>query len=152
MWMMAVLLLASAAGACEERGTRTAATIPREKFVAANVALRIGDTTQAARTEALRKHRVTEAQLRAFVAAHVGDTLLAGAWDEIARGVEAKRPEAEESASVAPVEPNPPAAPQVVQKLPRVMRPRAPVPRPVEEKDTAVAAPPMPAPDSAPPP
>jgi hypothetical protein len=120
--------------------------------VAANVALRTGDTTKTARAGVLREHKVTEDQLRVFVAAHAGDTLLAGVWDEIAKGVEAKRPEADTSTSVAPVQVAAPAPPAVPRKLPRVMQPRTRVRTAVAEKDTAGDSPGTPASDSTPPP
>jgi hypothetical protein len=92
---------------------------------------------------------VTEDQLRAFVAAHAGDTLLAAVWEEIAKGVEAKRPEADTSTSIAPVQVAAPAPPVVPRKLPRVMQPRTRVRAPVEARDTA-ASPAAPARDSTP--
>ncbi len=149
--MVVVLLLVGAGGGCERRAAQSAKTISRQQFVAASVALRTSDTTKAARAHALKEHEVTEAQLRAFVAAHAGDTLLAGVWDEIAKGVEAKRPEIEASASVAPVQQADPAPPEVIRKLPRVMQPRARVRVLVKEKDTAATSRGTPAPDSTPP-
>lgn len=151
--MVAVLVVwGSASGGCDRRGAQTRDIISQEKFVAANVALRTGDTAQDARVEALKQHGVTEDQLRAFVAAHAGDTLLAAVWDEIAKGVEAKRPEADTSTSVAPVQVAAPAPPVVPRKLPRVMQPRTRVRTAVAEKDTAGDSPATPASDSTPPP
>ena len=147
--MMAVLAVVSASGGCDTRRGRSADTISRAKFVAANVALRTGDTTEVARAGVLREHKVTEDQLRGFVTMYAGDTLLAGVWDEIAKGVEAKRPETDVDASVAPVQPASPASPDVVRELPRVMRPRTRVRVQAIAKDTAADGPATPAPDSA---
>ena len=148
--MVAVLVVwGSASGGCDRRGAQTRDIISQEKFVAANVALRTGDTAHDARVEALKQHGVTEDQLRAFVAAHAGDTLLAAVWEEIAKGVEAKRPEADTSTSVAPVQVAAPAPPVVPRKLPRVMQPRTRVRAPVEARDSA-ASPAAPARDSTP--
>jgi hypothetical protein len=62
-------------------------TIPREKFVAANVALRsLADSaTPATRVATLRKHGVTEQQLKGFVHGHARQPgELAKAWEQIA--------------------------------------------------------------------
>jgi hypothetical protein len=61
--------------------------IPREKFVRANVAVRsLGDDAPASRrAEVLRRHGVTERQLKAWVRAQSSDPeTLAKAWEEIA--------------------------------------------------------------------
>lgn len=82
----ALLLLVSAA-ACS--GSGPADTLPRERFVAANVALRaIPDTATGAdslRAAALKEAGVTAPQLRAWVRGHRRDSeLLADVWREIA--------------------------------------------------------------------
>lgn len=74
-------------------GRDAAAAIPRERFVAANVALRtVPDTVgnaAALRQEALKKHRVTEKELKGFVAAHGRDPeFMAGVWRDIAQRVD----------------------------------------------------------------
>lgn len=150
IWLLSALLVWTVtAGGCERRATLRANTISRERFIATNVALRTLDTAKTNHAEVLKRSRVTEDQLRAFVLAHARDTLLAGVWDEIAKGVEAKRPETEAAASVAPVPQADPAPPEVMRKLPRVVPPRASVRAPIAEKDTAVDGPATPVPDSA---
>lgn len=126
---------ALALAAC--RGQETApGTIPREKFVAANVALRsLADSaTPATRAAVLRKHGVTEAQLKRYVSVHAGQPEeLAKAWERIAftldslggappptpvvptpAGVPPVRPQSDpvraESARVVPPPPPPPVA------------------------------------------
>lgn len=82
-------------GACGRAEPEPAGSvISRQRFVAANVALRMLDSTATAaqRDSVLRRHRVTEEQLRGFVAAHAGDTVLAGVWEQIATGLEAAQP------------------------------------------------------------
>jgi hypothetical protein len=61
--------------------------IPREKFVAANVALRSlpDSATPELRAATLRKHGVTEQQLKAWVNGHARQPQeMAKAWEEIA--------------------------------------------------------------------
>lgn len=114
--------------------------IPRERFIRANVALRsIPDTAagvDSARARALRKERVTPAQLTAWVRAHQGDgKLMAETWREIVRRVDAAAPPAAlpPSAGVPPI---PPSA---------GIPPRPPtVPSPPLEKGTGANAPPPP--------
>lgn len=82
----ALLLLGSVA-ACS--GDSRPDTLPRERFVAANVALRaIPDTAVGAdslRAAALKKAGVTAPQLRAWVRSHREETeLVADVWREIA--------------------------------------------------------------------
>lgn len=85
-------LLALALAAC---GTETASGgISREQFIRANVALRaVSDTSRQVdtlRSRALRKEKVTPAQLNAWLRAHRNDTeLLAETWTEIARRADA---------------------------------------------------------------
>jgi hypothetical protein len=79
-----MLAVAAACG-----GDRGAPTIPREKFVAANLALRaIPDTAHdrdSLRTAALRRLRVSEKDLRAYLQRHERNTaLVASLWAEIA--------------------------------------------------------------------
>ncbi|HEU0013493.1 MAG TPA: hypothetical protein VFQ45_07400 [Longimicrobium sp.] len=84
------LLAAAALSACG-RADAAAGAIPRDRFVAANVALRlVPDTVPNAdslRAAALRKHRVTAKELRAFVTAHEAE-YLAEAWKAIAERVD----------------------------------------------------------------
>ncbi|HYJ78279.1 MAG TPA: hypothetical protein VEW03_01650, partial [Longimicrobiaceae bacterium] len=75
---------------CGKSGEAAPAAIARERFVAANVAVRTAtDSTQAGRDSALRLTGVTAAQLHAFVNAHARDPLyLSGVWMEVADSVE----------------------------------------------------------------
>lgn len=88
---LAALLVASTACRTEP----AAGALSREKFVAANLALRsIPDSTDQAdslRQAVLRKHRVGRPELRGFVAAHSNDPeLMASVWKEIADSLEAR--------------------------------------------------------------
>lgn len=77
----AVLSLAACGGGAP------AEVMPREKFVRANVAVRLlGDDAPASRrAEVLRRHGVTERQMKAWVRARSRDPeTLAKAWEEIA--------------------------------------------------------------------
>lgn len=81
------LLLLLVSTACSPGGS--AEIVPRDRFVAANLALRaIPDTAHGAdslRAAALKKTGVTPPQLRAWVRGHRRDTgLLAEVWREIA--------------------------------------------------------------------
>lgn len=81
--IFAILLSAAACG----RGGGAAGEIPRETFIAANVELRaLPDTaTPERRAAVLRRHGVTERQLKAWVAANAREPeVLAKAWTEIA--------------------------------------------------------------------
>jgi hypothetical protein len=85
-------LLALSLAACGG-GRDASAAIPRERFVAANVELRtVPDTVRdaaALREQALKAHRVTDEELKAFVAAHGGDaTYMADVWREISHKVD----------------------------------------------------------------
>ena len=80
-----VLVLAG----CSGGGGGGGETIPRQKFVDANVALRsVPDTvpgTDSLRVAVLRKLRVTDRELRAFVQRNGTDTeLMAAVWKEVA--------------------------------------------------------------------
>lgn len=98
----ALLLLALAAGGCDRAGAERTDTISRERFVAANVALRTvrvpsGDSAKTradsvraradsarARQAVLKKQGLTPAQLQAYLDAHRSDTeALATTWKEI---------------------------------------------------------------------
>ncbi|HEY0014984.1 MAG TPA: hypothetical protein VGC13_01655 [Longimicrobium sp.] len=76
-------LLLSACGGDEQ----PAGVISRDKFIAANVAVRTlpDDATPERRQEALRKHGVTDRQLKAWVTVNARDPeVLAKAWEQIA--------------------------------------------------------------------
>jgi hypothetical protein len=125
-------LLALAAAACGgDKGP--AGVIPREKFVAANVALRSlpDSATPQQRTATLRKHGVTERQLKAWVNGHTGEPQeMAKVWEEIAFKLD--------SIGGAPV-------PAIGRPDPRVPPSRLPHElRPVGTPDGRVAAPPPP--------
>lgn len=99
----ALLLVVALAGCAKADAPR--GTISRERFVAANVALRSLDSTATAaqRDSVLRAQRVSARQLRAFVAAHARDTVLAGVWEQIAKGVEVAQPTPDSAASPEPL-------------------------------------------------
>lgn len=81
-----IALLALCAAACG-RDPAPAGGIPREKFVAANVTLRSlpDSATPEQRAASLRKHGVTERQLRAWINGNAHEPQeLAKAWEEIA--------------------------------------------------------------------
>jgi hypothetical protein len=82
--LLLLCLLLAAAGC---RGTPGADGISRERFVAANVALRTlpGDATDEQRAAVLARYRVTPDDLRAWVHAN-GDRpeALAAAWQQVA--------------------------------------------------------------------
>ena len=78
--------LAAATAGCGPK--HASGAIPRDRFVQANVDMRaVADTVAGAdslRKAALRKHRVTEAQLRRFVNVHARDPeYLASVWREV---------------------------------------------------------------------
>jgi hypothetical protein len=82
-----VPLAALALAACKDTPGTPSGVISREKFVAANVAVRtVPDTaSQAQRDAALKKAGVTDKQLRAWVTAYSRQPdALAEAWEEIA--------------------------------------------------------------------
>ncbi|HEX2081833.1 MAG TPA: hypothetical protein VHG08_29275 [Longimicrobium sp.] len=82
-FISAIVLSLAACGGDDE----PAGVISREKFVRANVAVRsLGDDAPAERrAEVLRRHGVTERQMKAWVRAQSRDPeTLARAWEEIA--------------------------------------------------------------------
>jgi hypothetical protein len=99
------LLAAAVFAACGRRE----ATIPREKFVAANVALRMindsGPHADTLRAAVLKRYRVSAGDLRKFVRVNGNRTsVLAKAWDEIDDSVQKR--------AAPPTTPNPePAQP-----------------------------------------
>lgn len=133
---LAVLALALAACAKET----ASGGISREQFIRASVALRaVSDTApqvDSLRAHALRKEKVTPAQLHAWLQAHQGDPeLLAETWTEISR-----RADAADSVN----RPQPPHRPYVVPAPPPpAPNPPPPVPPPPPEN--------RPAPPSGPP-
>ncbi|HKP74784.1 MAG TPA: hypothetical protein VJT67_04540 [Longimicrobiaceae bacterium] len=83
--LLAAALVAAASGC---RPKQAAGAIPRDRFVQANVDMRaVPDTVAGAdslRKAALRKHHVTEADLRRFVDAHARNPeYLSGVWREV---------------------------------------------------------------------
>jgi hypothetical protein len=118
-----VLLAAMALAACKRTPAAPAGVISRDKFVAANVAVRTlpDSAPQAQRDAALKKTGVTDRQLRAWVTAYSRrPEALAEAWEEIAFKVDSIGG----AASVQAGGPPPPA----VMDLPR--------PRPAFEGDS----------------
>lgn len=115
-----ILLAGLALAACTREPEMPAGVISREKFVAANVAVRlVSDTApQALRDSALKKAGVSDRQLRAWVAAHARDPeFLAETWEQIAFKVD----------SMGGGQPLPPGA-----GPPPPMAAGAPPPRPTE--------------------
>lgn len=129
-----VLPAALALAACGGDGS-PAGVIPREKFVAANVAVRSlpDSATPQARAAVLRKQGVTEAQLKAWVNGHAREPeVLAKAWEEIAFKLDS----AANPGSGPPPTPTPPPPGG-----------RVPPPRPVGMGDSVqIAVPPPPPP------
>lgn len=128
--ILAATLVLAACGGDEQ----PAGVIPREKFVAANVAVRSlpDGATAEERAAVLRKHGVTDRQLRAWVAGHTRDPeTLAKAWEEIAFKLD----------SVA----NPPVGP-IPQPSPPPPGSSVPPTRPPGMADSLHAAPPPPPP------
>jgi hypothetical protein len=84
---LAILLAVLSAAACSPGPQPPAGVISREKFVAANVAVRLipDSLPQAARDTALKKTGVSDRQLRAWVTAYSREPeTLAKTWEEIA--------------------------------------------------------------------
>lgn len=138
--LLAATLVLAACGKDKE----PAGVIPRDKFVAANVALRSlpDGATAAQKAAALKKHGVTERQLRAWVNGHASDPeTLAEAWEQIAFRLDSL------SNPTVPVPPAP-ARPAPGTKVPPA--------RPAEMADSVVTAlpppPPQPSKIGAPPP
>ncbi|HEX8395289.1 MAG TPA: hypothetical protein VF665_23270 [Longimicrobium sp.] len=85
-----VLLLALMLAACGGGGERKG-VVPRDRFVAANVALRMlpATATEAERKAVLKKFGVTDRQMLAWVDAHRNDPgALAEAWEQVAKRVD----------------------------------------------------------------
>jgi hypothetical protein len=124
-----------AAAACKREPEPPAGVISRDRFVAANVALRsLPDSApQTRRDAALRKARVTDKELRAWVIAYSRQPeTLSKAWEEIAFKVDSiggERP-------VPPMVGGPPPPPAVVG-----------APGPMPGRDSIVTS--LPIPDSA---
>ncbi|HEX8672301.1 MAG TPA: hypothetical protein VF710_10440 [Longimicrobium sp.] len=140
-------LLALLLAACGTEGA--SGGISREQFIRANVALRaVSDTApqvDTLRARALRKQKVTPAQLTAWLQAHKENPeLLAETWTEISR-----RADAADSVN----RPKPPHRPYVAPPPP-IANPAPPMPPPPQPMPTPVPAPPpagRPAPPSGPP-
>jgi hypothetical protein len=111
--VLAATLALAACGGDEQ----PAGGIPREKFVAANVALRSmpDGATPAERAAVLRKHGVTQRQLKAWVAGNTREpATLAKAWEEIAFKLDSGA-----NPPVGPTSPPPPTAPGAQVPPPR---------------------------------
>lgn len=120
--LLLVPAAALALGACGGKA-ESAGGIPREKFVAANVAVRTlpDDATPEQRAAALRKHGVTDKQLKAWVNGNARQPReLAKAWEEIAFKVDSLGG----AAMHTPVTPTPGAPPP--SNVPPVRRERGP--------------------------
>jgi hypothetical protein len=148
--LLTLAALAAVLGGC--RAKKASGAIPRERFVLANVDVRsIPDTvpkSDSLRKAALKKNRVSEADLRRFVEVHArSPEYLATVWREVADSVQKRYdrsfpalnhgpppgvgiPGAEASPGVAAVPGGPPNLPAVVRKPPGA--PRQPPP-PVTE-------------------
>ena len=117
-WLACAVLAAAGLAAC---GRKTAeGAIPRERFVLANAALRsVEDTAAAAdslRAAALRKYRVTGADLQRFVRVHgTHADYMARVWSEVADSVQKR---SERTYLASRTRPRPPAmAPNVDGRL-----------------------------------
>lgn len=118
-----LLVLAAACGGGEARSD----VIPRDRFVAANVALRLlpPEATEAQRRAALKKLNITDKQMLAWVDAHRADPrALADTWQDVAKRVDslsALRPSAEKPPARVDggdLPPNPGTAPSPAPPLP----------------------------------
>lgn len=99
----AVVLLLSLAACGDEKKSDV---LPRDRFVAASVALRLlpANATEAQRREALKKFKVTDKQMLAWVDAHRRDPgALAETWQDVAKRVDSL-------SSLRPVPPDPDSA------------------------------------------
>lgn len=131
-----ILPLVLALAACGGK-EQPAGVIAREKFVAANVAVRSlpDGATKEERAAVLRKHGVTDKQLQAWVAGHARQPeTLAKAWEEIAFKLDSAGP----AGIVASPRPSPPPPGA-----------RIPPPRPAGMADSVIIAPPPPPPPAA---
>lgn len=129
-----IAVLALTAAACG-RDETPAGVIPRERFIAANVALRSlpDSATPEQRTAALRKHGVTERQLKAWINGHVRQPeTLAKAYEEIAFKLDS-------------LGGSPPSVPSIGGPAPQVP-PARPRPAAVNLDTTGVRLPPPPPP------
>jgi hypothetical protein len=127
-------VLALLLAACGTEGA--SGGISREQFIRANVALRaVSDTARQVdtlRARALRKEKVTPAQLTAWLQAHREDPeLLAETWTEISRHADAadsvNRPKPPNRPYVAPTLPQPgPTPPPMPPPMPPTSRPLPP--------------------------
>lgn len=129
-YVAAAALLALAA--CDAGGGAAEGGISRRKFLAANVALRsVPDTVAGAerfRADSLKRHRVTEKELSAFVSAHLDDPeYMAVLWKEIADSLD-RRWDAEMARRPPPPHPNEPPPPPPGQELTPVPSPGAVAP------------------------
>jgi hypothetical protein len=140
--LLAATLILAACG----RDEQPAGVIPEAKFVAANVAVRSlpDGATPEERTAVLRKHGVTDRQLKGWVNGHARDPeTLARAWEQIAFRLDSL------SNPTVPPQPHP---------MPTPPGSKVPPPRPRQMADSVVvtALPPPPPPPttavSAPPP
>jgi len=89
--LLTLAALAAVLGGCREK--RASAAIPRQRFVLANVDMRsVPDTAahgDSLRRAALKKHGVTEADLRRFVEVHShSPEYLATVWREVSDSVQ----------------------------------------------------------------
>ncbi|HVH12461.1 MAG TPA: hypothetical protein VM759_05385, partial [Longimicrobium sp.] len=110
-----LLLAALIPAACKPEPKTPADVISRERFVMANVAVRTlpDSASKAQREAALRKARVTEPQMRAWVTANGRHPeTLAAAWEEIAFKVDSiggAKPAPDAAAQTDSVVPAPPS-------------------------------------------
>lgn len=151
--VLAVLLAACA-------GDESSSGISREKFIRANVALRaVSDTApqvDSLRARALRKEKVTPAELRAWLREHERNTtLMAETWTEISKRVQAadsaRRPPLPVPPSGGPPPSFPPGGPELAPPPPYVAPVPAPQPAPVPAPQPATPPPPVsPAPEPPP--
>jgi hypothetical protein len=139
--LAAVLALLLAACA----GDESAGGISREKFIRANVALRaVSDTApqvDSLRARALRKEKVTPAQLRAWLQEHERNTtLMAETWTEISKRVQAAD-SARRPPPVPPVGAPPPSFPPGGPEMPPPSVTPVPAPQPAPPPPSVSPAP-----------
>jgi hypothetical protein len=128
---LAVLALLLAACA----GDESASGISREKFIRANVALRtVSDTApqvDSLRARALRKEKVTPAQLQSWLKEHERNTvLMAETWTEISKRVQAADSARRPPPPVPPTGGPPPSFPPGGPEIPPPSVTPVPAPQP----------------------
>ncbi|HVG44141.1 MAG TPA: hypothetical protein VM890_05400 [Longimicrobium sp.] len=128
--LLTIGALAAVLGGCREK--QASGAIPRQRFVLANADLRsVSDTAakgDSLRKAALKKHRVSEADLLRFINVHAGSPeFMAEVWREVADSVQKRYDGSMPSHADGPT---PPGAIPGVGALPQTL-PGGPPPRPL---------------------